>query len=256
MKGSAKGCHIKSPHQALLPGLIFVAIAAGPGQLLANDSVPLRDATACPAVNADPNNIRDYRMRDSNSTQKWGIEDNIANHMGPVIARMRAGDYSRRVMEDINFTLVHWPNHLVALQALVKYDLAGGKSYEFPSVACQFARARQYDPDDVAVVLVEAYYHWKKGDTAGAIASYQEALKIDPDSADAHYNLGLMYLNQRNYVKANAEAQIAYGAGYPLPGLAEKLAAAGYPAAAASAQRPKSATSAEADPPTAPAPAE
>jgi tetratricopeptide (TPR) repeat protein len=210
---------------------IVLAALILPGQLTAAQPPRIDDATACPKLEVDPNNIRDYRARDSNSTQKWGIDDNMANHMGPAIEHIRAGEYSHRVIADINFTLAHWPNHLLALQYLTRYDLGGGKQYEFMSTACFFARARQFAPDDVGVILLDAYYSWKKGDTAGAISLYEAALKVDPDSADAHYNLGLMYIKLGNYAKASEEAQAAYGSGYPLPGLREKLIAAGYPAA-------------------------
>lgn len=210
-------------------GLLGAVILSG--QLAAAQPAKFDDAAACPKLEVDPNNIRDYRARDSNSTQKWGIDDNMANHMGPVIEHIRAGEYSHRVIADINFTLAHWPNHLLALQYLTRYDLGGGKQYEFMSTACFFARARQFAPDDVGVILVDAYYHWKKGDTTGAMSLYEAALKIDPDSADAHYNLGLMYIKLGNYAKASEQAQAAYGTGYPLPGLREKLVAAGYPAA-------------------------
>jgi Tfp pilus assembly protein PilF len=104
------------------------------------------------------------------------------------------------------------------------------------STECFFARARQFAPDDVQVILMQAYYHWKKGDTNGAISLYEAALSIDPDSVDAHYNLGLMYVSQGDYAKASEQARLAYAAGYPLPGLREKLAAAGYPQAAYSEQ--------------------
>jgi tetratricopeptide (TPR) repeat protein len=213
-------------NRGLVAAIVGVLAVSAP--LLARAQTLADDANVCPPNNTDPNNIRDYRARDSSSTQKWSIDDNMTNHTAPAIERIRVGEYSRRVLADLNFTLDHWPNHLLALQALVKYDLAGGKQYEFMSAQCYFARARQFAPDDVGVILMEAYYHWKKNDTAGAIALYEAALKIDPDSADAHYNLGLLYVQQANYAKASEQARAAYSAGYPLPGLRNKLAAAGY----------------------------
>jgi hypothetical protein len=44
---------------------------------------------------------------------------------------------------------------------------------------------------------------------------------------NAHYNLGLEYLDQRRLDLANIHAQAAYALGYPLPGLKEKLVRAG-----------------------------
>jgi tetratricopeptide (TPR) repeat protein len=48
-------------------------------------------------------------------------------------------------------------------------------------------------------------------------------------SAELHYFLGLTLIDAKNYEKAQEHARRAYELGYPLPGLANKLAAVGYP---------------------------
>ncbi|MEQ1800528.1 MAG: tetratricopeptide repeat protein [Gammaproteobacteria bacterium] len=48
-------------------------------------------------------------------------------------------------------------------------------------------------------------------------------------SAEIHYFLGMAYLKQKDFDKAVEHAERAYELGYPLPGLRNKLAAAGHP---------------------------
>src|SRR5262249_10171379 len=109
----------------------------------------------------------------------------------------------------------------------IQYDLKGGHEYEFPSTECYFARARKVFPDDANVIVLEGYYFWKKGDRQRARKEYEEALALNPDSADGHYNLGLVCAEMNDFDEAVKHAQIAYAAGYPLPGLRNKLEKAG-----------------------------
>lgn len=170
----------------------------------------------------------DYRERDSTTQMQWGIQDVFRNHLYPALERMRQGDYSEPVMADLNFLLRHWPNHLPGLEALIQYAAGGGKPYNFEPPNCYFLRAREFVPQDVGVVLLEGYYFWQKADTARAIETYQTALRIDPKSLDAHYNLGLLYFQMGDYGKAVANARVAYAGGYPLPGLRNMLQRSGH----------------------------
>lgn len=181
----------------------------------------------CGSVTSTESTLSDYRSRDFDAARRWSIADIKHNHYDPAAARMAQGEYSRRVMADIHFLLRGWPNHYPALQLLVQYELAGGKPYEYPTAGCYFARAREYVPDDVNVDLAEGYYYWKKHELSLALESYSDALRIDPESAAAHYNLGLVLLDAGQPSKALAEAHAAYAAGYPLPGLRNKLERAG-----------------------------
>jgi TPR repeat protein len=44
-----------------------------------------------------------------------------------------------------------------------------------------------------------------------------------PDNATAHYNLGLLYFDKKNYSKAKVHAEKAYALNFPLPGLRNRL---------------------------------
>jgi tetratricopeptide (TPR) repeat protein len=131
-------------------------------------------------------------------------------------------------MADLDFLLRHWPNHLPGLEALIQYDLGGGRAYEFAPAYCYLEQARAFVPDDPGVLLHEGYYFWKKKNNERAIEAYEAALAVDPKSADAHYSLGLLYYESGEYDKAVIHARAAYDAGYPLPGLKRKLVQAGH----------------------------
>ncbi len=182
----------------------------------------------CAPSDRDPSKLNDYRKRDSTPFLTWSIKDNWANHTGPATERIQSGEYSHRVMADLAFTLGGWPNHVRALQALVQYDIGGGKHFEFPSTFCYFTRALEFAPNDVDVLLLEAFWRWKLGDLKQAVATYKSVLSMDPSSAEGHYHLGLLYIELRDYPKSFAQAKEAYRLGYPLPGLRDKLAALGY----------------------------
>jgi tetratricopeptide (TPR) repeat protein len=77
-----------------------------------------------------------------------------------------------------------------------------------------------------------------------AIKSYEHALEIAPDSVNAHYNLGLAYIETKQYQLANEHAQRAYELGASLPGLRDKLKRIGQwnPVATAPADEPHAPT--------------
>lgn len=182
----------------------------------------------CPELRGQGDYVNDYRLRNSSSWMKWKTEDNWKNHTRPAIERMKAGEYSQRVMADLDFTLVRWPNHTVALRALIDYARAGGKGYEFPAVGCYFQHARRYYPDDIEVLMLEGFYYSQRSNYERAKKSYLDALAINGESADAHYNLGLVYVELADYESALAHAHAAYRAGYPLPGLRNRLKQLGH----------------------------
>lgn len=54
-------------------------------------------------------------------------------------------------------------------------------------------------------------------------------LATDGQSAEIHYFLGLVLVDLKDFAAAREHAQRAYELGYPLPGLRDRLARAGYP---------------------------
>ena len=163
---------------------------------------------------------------------------------------------------DISYTLEHFPNHHRALASMAKLGLRlksaqpHGARY---TVSCYFERAIAFAPHDVTARMVYGSYLLATGQDAMALEQLDSASRLAPEQATIQYNLGLMYVKKKEYEKASAHAQKAYALGFPLPGLKNKLKAAGKwkepppaPAVAvdASAAEPEKPAVAPAEPPS------
>ena len=133
--------------------------------------------------------------------------------------------------DDISYTLVRFPNHYPALQAMVKLSLREKDVRPLSahySVECFFDRAMRFRPGDGIVRMLYANYLLKlKGRAEEALEQYQEAVRIQPEHANINYNIGLLYLKIKNYEQSVVHAKKAYKLGFPLPGLRNKLKRAG-----------------------------
>jgi Flp pilus assembly protein TadD len=147
-------------------------------------------------------------------------------HLNADVENLRAGQ-SGTIMADLDYTLRAVPNHHRALYAVSRYQLAGGDPEQFRTAECYFDRAMRFKPDDGMVYLIYAVHLEKKGQLEEAEKNYRKAIELMPESAEAHYNIGLHYVAVKNYEKALEHAHTAYRLGYPLPGLREKLRRAG-----------------------------
>jgi len=60
-------------------------------------------------------------------------------------------------------------------------------------------------PHDLDALVFKGQIQLRQNDAAGAVQSFQAALKSDPNNAVAHYHLGLAYAQQRDLKHAEAE---------------------------------------------------
>jgi tetratricopeptide (TPR) repeat protein len=131
---------------------------------------------------------------------------------------------------DIGYTLDHFPNHHRALAAMTRLALRdknrkpNGAHY---TIDCYFERAVNFRPKDVKVRSLFGSYLLALGQTGAALDQLEQAATLEPENPTAHYNLGLLFFKTKQYDKARASAEKAYGMGFPLPGLKNKLVAAG-----------------------------
>lgn len=131
---------------------------------------------------------------------------------------------------DLDYTLRAFPNHHRALASIAKYSLrskantAQGLRWSFD---CYFERAMRFQPDDDIVHMIYGTYQYKKGNTPAALEHLQSAVDLNPENAASNYNLGLVFLQQKNYDQALVFAKKAYSLDYPVQGLKTKLIEAG-----------------------------
>ncbi len=136
---------------------------------------------------------------------------------------------------NLDYTLYAFPNHSRALYAMGVWQLnlrrGSARSYDrmlsgsrIRSAECYFERAMAFVPNDGLVYAAYGAFLHKAAAPEKAIAQYLRAIELAPDSPEPHYNLGLLYVDLNQYAKAQEQASIAYGLGYPLQGLKNKLA--------------------------------
>lgn len=132
------------------------------------------------------------------------------------------GHNRRCAFNNLNFILNWVPNHPHALLKMSTLQIRTGR----PKSTDQYMdSAVRFAPDDPAVYVLYGIHLQRTDRLSKAIEQYQRAVDLAPKYSEAHYNLGLAYLEAGKLEKANEHAQIAYGLGYRLPGLEQQLKA-------------------------------
>jgi len=159
-----------------------------------------------------------------------GIEH---NHLNSDVENLVKGQSTARPGGDIRFILNDIPNDHRALAAMLRLGLL--ERTEMPAetepytVRCWLHRATLFNPRDGTPFLLYGVYLARNGLNKEAASQLEQAGKLLPDNPEVEYNLGLVYLDLKDYKTAQAHGKRAYELGFPLPGLRRKLAAAGYP---------------------------
>ena len=165
----------------------------------------------------------DYRT----SKDKLGIVEMA--HFTPEVEALRGGA-TGSLAGDIDYTLRTSPNHHRALNAMVNLALRlktakpQGAHY---TIDCYFERALRFAGDDGLVRMIYGIYLSRSNRPRDAIAAFEAARTFEADNANLYYNLGLAYLDTKDYPNAMKNAQRAYELGATLPGLRNRLQAAG-----------------------------
>ncbi len=208
--------------QSTVGAAILVALCASSG---AAAGATVAAAAHCPALVV--NNLTGGDYTSVTDRERLGVVEQF--HFTPSVERLEKGA-SGYLGSDIGYVLDHFANHHRALAALARLSLRDkttrphGAKY---STICYFDRAIRYRPDDARVHAIFGGYLLALGQDEAALSQLEDAARLEPRNATNQYNLGLLYLRQKEYAKARAAARLAYQLGFPLPGLKNKLAAAG-----------------------------
>ncbi|MGZ8272784.1 MAG: ABC transporter permease [Burkholderiaceae bacterium] len=150
-------------------------------------------------------------------------------HFSRPVEMLRGGQ-SSTIGGDLAYTLNAIPNHPRALRTTIEYFRRKGPEAMLEmrmSLPCWLDRAVAYRPDDPIVRILVADELIKKGNREEALSQLEAAEMHAGESATVHYNLGLLYLDLKDYDRSVQHARKAYDLGAPLQGLKNKLAQAG-----------------------------
>jgi Tfp pilus assembly protein PilF len=155
--------------------------------------------------------------------QKLAVVENF--HFTPAVARLMRGT-SGTLGGDIGYTLEHFPNHHRALAAMAKLgarDKTGQPQGARYTIDCFFDRAIRFAPADGTIRTLFGGHLLSTQRPELAMVQFRQAVDINPANASSQYNLGLLYLKQKDYANARKHAEQAYTLGFPLPGLKNQL---------------------------------
>lgn len=156
-----------------------------------------------------------------------GLLMNInGNHFNADVEGLIRGQSTANLDDELDYVLINVPNHHRALYAMAQLHLRENKEKlpaETYSMPCWFERAIAFTPQDPAVRMIYGIYLHKKKNYRDAEQRYHEALELEPNLVEAHYNIALLYIDLNRYDEAVTHAKRAYELGYPLPGLRQKL---------------------------------
>lgn len=166
----------------------------------------------------------DYRT----DRNKLGIVEQY--HFTPEVEALIRGKSSIHIGQDLSYTLGTFPNHHRALMSMMRY----GEKLKTPqppyaqySVECYFLRALRFRPDDAVARMMYASFLSTNNRVPEAMRELEQVEKVAGDNFFTYYNVGLIYLDMKEYDKALAMAHKAMALGFQKPGLRDKLIAIG-----------------------------
>ncbi len=131
-----------------------------------------------------------------------------------------------RLIDDLDYVLMAFPNHHRALASMARLAIKDNKPRPLGStytMECWFDRAIRWRPEDGVVRMVYGNYLSQTKKYNEALPQYQKAEVLLKYNANLYYNMGLLYVDMKNYDKAREYAKKAYERGFPLVGLKNQL---------------------------------
>lgn len=237
--------------RATLAAALLVLSAAAPAQ----DNAPAGAAQVCGSLENHYGPF-DYRK------ERFGKLPIVERfHFSPGVESLQRSQSSSHLGADLNYVLRVSPNHHRALVSTMRYteklrnSQPPGLDY---SIECFFNRAVRFQPDDTVVRLLYAHFLARNGRMADATGQLRAAEAHADGNALTFYNIGLMYLEFKDYDQALAFEHKARRMGLVKPELQAALKKANRwrePAPAPEAAAPEAAAPEAAAPEASMAPA-
>lgn len=181
-----------------------------------------------------PFDYNDPSMRVPSGENPMGQVKRVENvHFQPDMQFLNTRKFSpERLRAEFAYTLGAFPNHRIALNAVSRLEMLYSK--QLPPIGkrftadCFFDRAIRFRPEDKGVRFVYGVHLHQRGRFQDALKEYTLAETLGEDSANFYYNFGLLHADMKNWQEAKRCAEIAYGQGAQLPGLAQRIQRAGH----------------------------
>ena len=168
----------------------------------------------------------DYLQRYQNLSSLQVVEE---SHFDEGVENLTRG-MTTTPIGDIHYTLSAWPNHHRALKSALDYRLKHPKwpkeSRGVPA-ECYLLRAMRFSPKDGTPYLMFGILAHRQKQYEPALEAYRQADKLLPNDMAIKYNMGLTLTKLKQFKEARELAELVYANDFPLPGLKNRLIAAG-----------------------------
>ncbi len=188
--------------------MIYLALVSNIVNIYPSVSADLKCPDATKANNRGhfgPFDYRDPSARNGTPSNPSPLELVDSAHFTPEVATLTRGNSSTIIEQDINYTLLSFPNHHRALQTLADFGLRKKSStsqFLTYTIPCYFIRAKHFAPTDGMVDAVYAYYLANLNQKDMAHQEAEEALKKANNNPRVYYHTGLAYYYLGEYEKA------------------------------------------------------
>jgi tetratricopeptide (TPR) repeat protein len=187
-----------------------------------------------------------YGPFDYNVERGGGLQQVERVHFTPAVEALLRGS-SGYLGGDLSYTLNAFPNHHRALASIMRWG-AMTKNPQPPhlqfSIDCYFDRATRFRPNDTVVRSLYAMHLAQTGRRADALKQLEFARGVAGDSPISLNNIGLVYLELKEFELARQSARAAMALGFANPPLVRRLQAVNqWDDAAEAAAAPASAAS-------------
>ena len=169
----------------------------------------------------------DYLLRNQLPGQLSIVEK---HHFNPQVEQLIKGQNSISPLGDIDYTLMAWPNHHRALYSTIRHRIntwPDGHPSHYTPAECYLQRAIKFSPNDATTHMLYGILLHQTGHQQKALELYKKAIELDSHNPQIQYNLALLLVDLKKYPEARTYATSLYKRGFPLPGLRDKLKAAG-----------------------------
>jgi hypothetical protein len=190
------------------------------------------------------NHYGPFDYRTANAQQKSIVEDAHFTFGVENLTERKTGPFGG----DLAYTLRVFPNHpraLIAMERLVDKERRNPAEDGRLTIECYYERAIRFKPDDAIPRMLYVSFLIKHSDLAEAHKHLDYLAEATQDNPLTQFNVGMLYMDMKEYDKALIQAHRVIAMGFNRPELRDRLAAAGRWAepAADAASAPASAAS-------------